>query len=41
MLHRRCIRFLCRYGLDRPGKLWINLGLEWFIRLVKEPWPEG
>lgn len=21
----------------RPGKWWVNLGLEWFIRLIKEP----
>jgi N-acetylglucosaminyldiphosphoundecaprenol N-acetyl-beta-D-mannosaminyltransferase len=23
--------------VKRPGKFWINLGLEWFIRLVHEP----
>jgi N-acetylglucosaminyldiphosphoundecaprenol N-acetyl-beta-D-mannosaminyltransferase len=23
--------------IERPGKLWIQLGLEWFIRLIKEP----
>ncbi len=23
--------------VKRPGKLWIQLGLEWFIRLIKEP----
>jgi N-acetylglucosaminyldiphosphoundecaprenol N-acetyl-beta-D-mannosaminyltransferase len=23
--------------IDRPDKFWINLGLEWFIRMVKEP----
>jgi len=23
--------------VERPGKIWIKLGLEWFIRLVKEP----
>ncbi len=23
--------------IPRPSKFWINLGLEWFIRLVKEP----
>ena len=23
--------------IDRPGKVWINLGLEWFIRLIREP----
>lgn len=23
--------------IDRPGKIWINLGLEWFMRLLKEP----
>ena len=23
--------------IKRPSKFWINLGLEWFIRLVKEP----
>ncbi|MBD1393340.1 WecB/TagA/CpsF family glycosyltransferase [Mucilaginibacter glaciei] len=23
--------------VKRPGKFWINLGLEWFIRLVNEP----
>ena len=23
--------------IKRPGKIWINLGLEWFIRLVNEP----
>lgn len=23
--------------VDRPGKLWIKLGLEWFVRLLKEP----
>jgi N-acetylglucosaminyldiphosphoundecaprenol N-acetyl-beta-D-mannosaminyltransferase len=21
----------------RPGQIWINLGLEWFVRMVKEP----
>lgn len=21
----------------RPNKIWINLGLEWFVRLLKEP----
>jgi N-acetylglucosaminyldiphosphoundecaprenol N-acetyl-beta-D-mannosaminyltransferase len=23
--------------IDRPGKVWVNLGLEWFIRLIREP----
>ena len=23
--------------ITRPGKVWIKLGLEWFIRLLKEP----
>jgi len=23
--------------VERPGKIWIQLGLEWFIRLLKEP----
>lgn len=23
--------------VERPGKVWINLGLEWFIRLCSEP----
>lgn len=23
--------------IPRPSKIWINLGLEWFVRLVKEP----
>ena len=23
--------------VKRPGKIWISLGLEWFIRLLKEP----
>jgi N-acetylglucosaminyldiphosphoundecaprenol N-acetyl-beta-D-mannosaminyltransferase len=23
--------------IKRPSKFWINLGLEWFIRLLKEP----
>jgi N-acetylglucosaminyldiphosphoundecaprenol N-acetyl-beta-D-mannosaminyltransferase len=23
--------------IDRPHKIWINLGLEWFARLIKEP----
>lgn len=23
--------------VERPGKVWIKLGLEWFIRLLKEP----
>jgi N-acetylglucosaminyldiphosphoundecaprenol N-acetyl-beta-D-mannosaminyltransferase len=23
--------------IDRPHKIWINLGLEWFARLLKEP----
>ncbi len=23
--------------VDRPQQFWINLGLEWFIRLYKEP----
>src|SRR5690606_5271371 len=23
--------------VERPGMAWVNLGLEWFIRLVKEP----
>lgn len=23
--------------IERPSKFWINLGLEWFIRLLKEP----
>ena len=23
--------------VKRPGKLWINLGLEWFVRFIKEP----
>jgi N-acetylglucosaminyldiphosphoundecaprenol N-acetyl-beta-D-mannosaminyltransferase len=23
--------------IERPGKLWIKLGLEWFIRLIREP----
>ncbi|WP_184542682.1 WecB/TagA/CpsF family glycosyltransferase [Mucilaginibacter sp. FT3.2] len=23
--------------VERPHKIWINLGLEWFIRLLKEP----
>jgi len=23
--------------IERPGKLWIKLGLEWFVRLIKEP----
>lgn len=23
--------------VKRPGKMWVNSGLEWFIRLVKEP----
>jgi len=23
--------------IERPGKIWINLGLEWFVRLLKEP----
>jgi N-acetylglucosaminyldiphosphoundecaprenol N-acetyl-beta-D-mannosaminyltransferase len=23
--------------IKRPNKFWINLGLEWFIRLIKEP----
>ncbi|TAF45000.1 MAG: glycosyltransferase [Sphingobacteriales bacterium] len=23
--------------IPRPSKFWINLGLEWFIRLIKEP----
>lgn len=23
--------------VKRPSKMWINLGLEWFVRLVKEP----
>ena len=23
--------------VDRPNPFWINLGLEWFIRLIKEP----
>ena len=23
--------------VERPSQLWINLGLEWFVRLVKEP----
>lgn len=23
--------------VDRPKKIWISLGLEWFIRLIKEP----
>jgi|SRR5690606_22487952 len=23
--------------VDRPGAVWINLGLEWFIRLLREP----
>ncbi len=23
--------------VNRPGKIWINMGLEWFIRLLKEP----
>jgi N-acetylglucosaminyldiphosphoundecaprenol N-acetyl-beta-D-mannosaminyltransferase len=23
--------------IKRPGKFWINLGLEWFMRLLKEP----
>lgn len=23
--------------INRPNKIWINLGMEWFIRLVKEP----
>lgn len=23
--------------VDRPSPFWINLGLEWFIRLIKEP----
>ncbi|MDF3079321.1 MAG: glycosyl transferase, WecB/TagA/CpsF family [Sphingobacteriaceae bacterium] len=23
--------------VDRPAKIWINIGLEWFVRLVKEP----
>ncbi len=39
-------RYICSIGavfdfyagtLERPGKFWINLGLEWFIRLLKEP----
>lgn len=24
-------------NINRPGQIWINLGLEWFVRLVKEP----
>ncbi len=23
--------------IERPGKIWINLGLEWFVRLIREP----
>lgn len=23
--------------VERPGKIWISLGMEWFVRLVKEP----
>jgi N-acetylglucosaminyldiphosphoundecaprenol N-acetyl-beta-D-mannosaminyltransferase len=23
--------------IERPGKVWINMGLEWFMRLLKEP----
>ena len=23
--------------VERPSPFWINLGLEWFIRLIKEP----
>ena len=23
--------------VTRPGKVWVNLGLEWFVRLLKEP----
>lgn len=23
--------------VERPNKLWVNLGLEWFIRLIREP----
>ncbi len=23
--------------VKRPGEFWINLGLEWFMRLIKEP----
>lgn len=23
--------------VERPSKTWINLGLEWFVRLIKEP----
>jgi len=23
--------------IERPGKIWIKMGLEWFIRLLKEP----
>lgn len=23
--------------INRPSKIWINLGLEWFVRFVKEP----
>ncbi|MXV15796.1 WecB/TagA/CpsF family glycosyltransferase [Hufsiella ginkgonis] len=39
-------RIICTIGavfdfyagtLTRPGKVWISLGLEWFIRLIKEP----
>lgn len=39
-------RIICSIGavfdfyaqtVDRPDKIWINLGLEWFVRLLKEP----
>lgn len=23
--------------IERPGKIWIRMGLEWFVRLLKEP----
>ncbi|MBK0380697.1 WecB/TagA/CpsF family glycosyltransferase [Mucilaginibacter segetis] len=44
--HRLNVKVICSIGavfdfysetVRRPGKFWINMGLEWFIRLVREP----
>lgn len=40
------VRLICSIGavfdfyagtVDRPSKIWVDWGLEWFIRLIKEP----
>ncbi|RFZ85754.1 glycosyltransferase [Mucilaginibacter terrenus] len=44
--HKLDVKVICSIGavfdfysetVKRPGKFWINLGLEWFIRLLNEP----